>query len=333
MRSRRYFLQGAAVAAVAAVVAAFSGPVRAAAAAQAPQAPQARGQAPGYFRLTVGDAAVTALYDGSGAIPLDILHGASSEAIEDALRQAFIDPAAGAPTSINAFLVDAGQGLVLIDAGVGGYVGSRAGLLPQNLAAAGYAPDQVDTVLLTHMHSDHAIGLADGAGQALFPRAVVRVHEDEAAYWLGEGAAQRVLERQRKSLPAIQAAVAPYRESGRFATFGQGQSPAPGIEAVALPGHTPGHCGYLVAAKGEAVLFWGDIVHTQAVQFPHPEVTIDFDVDQPRAATTRAAVMGRAARERLHVAGAHLPFPGIGRLRAEGSGYVWSPARYAAGSA
>lgn len=302
-------------------------------AARSAQTPTEQAHDFGSFRFMVGDVAVTALRDGGGVMPASILHGAAPEAIDAALRQADIDPAVGAPTFINAFLVETGREVVLIDAGAGRYLGPRAGLLPQNLAAAGCDPDRVDTVLLTHLHGDHAAGLTDASGKALFPRAMVRVHEVEAAYWLGEGAAQRVLEGQRKSLPALRAALAPYQAVGRFATFGREREPALGFQAVLLPGHTPGHCGYRVDSKGEGILFWGDVAHCQAVQFPHPGVTIDYDADQPLAAATRAAAMDRMAREKRYVAGAHLAFPGIGRLRAQGAGFVWTPARYAAGPA
>lgn len=323
MLSRRFFLKGAALAAVGTML---DGAVRPASAALPPRVSR---QAPGYFRLRVGDADVTAIYDGGVFIPPNILHGATPEAIDAALEAAFIDPKAGAPTAINAFLVDAGQGLVLVDTGVGTYFGDKGGLLAANIEAAGYKPGQVEAVLLTHLHSDHALGLVDGAGKALFPKAKVRVHEADVAYWLRPGAESRVTEGQRKVLPALRAAVAPYQAAGTFAPFATGETPYPGFEAELAAGHTPGHCGYRVRSKGESILFWGDIAHCMAVQFPLPGVTIDFDADQPQAAAARRALLARVAREKFWVAGAHLPFPGIGRLQAVADGYAWWPAVYA----
>lgn len=325
MLSRRFFLQGAALAALGTVLEGSARPASA--------VPAARGsrQVPGYFRLLLGDVEVTALYDGGVPISAALLHGASPEAIDAALEEAFVDPRAGALTSINAFLVNGGQGLVLVDTGVGTYFGDKAGLLTANIEAAGYKPEQIEAVLLTHLHSDHALGLVDGAGKALFPRSKVRVHEADAAYWLAPGAENRVTEGQRKVLPALRAAVAPYQAAGTLTTFATGEAPFPGVAAELFAGHTPGHCGYRVRSKEESILFWGDIAHCLAVQFPLPQVTIDFDTDQPRAAADRRALLARAAAEKGYVAGAHLPFPGIGRIRPAGSGYAWVPALYAAG--
>ena len=287
------------------------------------------GREPGFFRLSVGDVEVTALLDGGGTIAPEILHGAPPQEIDTLLRHAGIDPQQGAPVDINAFLIRSGAHLLLVDTGAGTAFGKRAGLLPQSIRAAGCDPREIGVVLLTHLHADHARGLVDGAGNALFPQARVRVHEAEAAYWLGDGAEQRVSKRSLTGLAALAAAVAPYKEAGRFTTFATGETPAPGVEAVFLPGHTPGHCGYRIASKGESILFWGDIVHCLAVQFPRPEVSIDYDVDQAAAVATRKPLMASLAGGREWVAGAHLPFPGLGRVTAAGTGYAWQPARQA----
>ncbi len=322
MLSRRFFLQGAALAALGTVLDGATRPASAASPAQVSR------QAPGYFRLMVGDVEVTAIYDGGVPISPALLHGASPEAVNAALEAAFIDPKVGAPTAINAFLVNGGQGLVLVDTGVGTYFGDKAGLLASNIAAAGYKPEQVEAVLLTHLHSDHALGLVDGAGKALFPKAKVRVHEADVAYWLSPGAENRVTEGQRKVLPALRAALAPYQAAGTLTAFASGEVPFPGVEAELNAGHTPGHCAYRVRSKGASILFWGDIAHCLAVQFPLPGVTIDFDADQPKAAADRQALMAKLAKDKEWVAGAHLPFPGIGRIQAVGEGYAWWPAVY-----
>ncbi|WP_428560036.1 MAG: MBL fold metallo-hydrolase [Solidesulfovibrio sp. DCME] len=327
MVSRRVLLHGAALAAVTVAGGGFARGPRPALGSDVAAAGR---QAPGYFRLRLGDGAVTAIYDGGVYIPPKILHGASTLVIDAALQDSFIDPATGAPTAINAFVAEAGGKAVLIDTGVGTYFGDKAGLLPANLAAAGYEPGRIEAVLLTHLHSDHALGLVDGAGKAVFPKATVYAHEADVAYWLAPGAESRVTEGQRKVLPALRAAVAPYQASGAFVAFADGAQPA-GLEAQRLPGHTPGHTGYWLGSGEGRLLAWGDVAHVMAVQLPHPEVTIDFDADQPKAAADRLALLARLAREQCYVAGAHLPFPGIGRIRAAGAGYVWVPALYQAG--
>ena len=310
MLSRRSFVKGAAVAAVGSIVGRPPLPVAA-------SASKVSRQVPGYFRLEVGDFEITALYDGGLFNDPKILHGATPGEIAALLKAAgFWTKGGQYPIPINAFLINSGRNLILVDTGAGANFGGKAGLLPSNLRAAGYDPGQIDTVLLTHLHSDHAMGLADQAGHPVFPNATVRVHEAEAAYWLDKNA-------------GVRAAVAPYKAAGAFATFATGATPVSGVEAEPVIGHTPGHCCYRVRSRGENILFWGDIVHCLPVQFPRPEVSIDFDVDQHAAVAARNQLMAAATEEKCWVAGAHLPFPGIGLLQASPPGYQWWPALYA----
>lgn len=101
-----------------------------------------------------------------------------------------------------------------------------------------------------------------------------------------------------------------------------------GLSAVPAHGHTPGHRGYLFKSGNQSLLLWGDIVHSHAVQFRRPEVALEFDVDSTLAVHTRKKLFADAARGKLWVAGAHLPFPGIGRVRVESKGYAWVPVEY-----
>lgn len=285
-------------------------------------------QVPGYFRMALGDFEVTALYDGGVRLPAAILKGAPQKDIARALERAFTDPQTGIPTAVNAFLVNTGRNLVLVDTGAGTYFGPKAGYLAENIRASGYDPAQVDTVLVTHLHSDHVLGLTDKDGKPVFPNAVVRVAEIEAAYWLSPETEAKAPAERKKIFPAIRAALAPYQASGKFRTFAEGETLLPGTEVKPLYGHTPGHCGYLFASGGQSLLFWGDVIHSHAVQFARPQVTIEFDTDQKAAMATRKRVLAEAAREGFWVAGAHLPFPGIGHVRAEGKGYAWLPVEY-----
>ncbi len=324
MLNRRFLLKGAALVALGTVL---DGAARPASAAT-PE-PLSR-QAPGYFRLMVGDIEVTALYDGGVLSEPKLLHGLTPQEITALLEASCWKlPDGRYPTSINAFLLKMESGVVLVDTGAGTYFGDKGGHLVANMRDAGYGAEQIDTVLLTHLHSDHALGLVDGAGKALFPKATVRVHAADAAYWLSPGAEGRVTEGQRKVLPALRTALAPYQAAGRFKTFAAGEAPAAGVKAVPLAGHTPGQCGYSVRSGGAGILFWGDIAHCMAAQFPHPEVSIDYDVDQGAAIATRQALLSRLDREGTWVAGAHLPFPGIGHVRPAAVGHVWRPALYA----
>jgi glyoxylase-like metal-dependent hydrolase (beta-lactamase superfamily II) len=124
---------------------------------------------------------------------------------------------------------------------------------------------------------------------------------------------------------SAQAIAAPYIKAGKWHTFSGSERIVDGMQLVPLPGHTPGHTGYEFSSKGQKILFWGDIVHAQRVQLQHPEVTAIFDIDQNAAAATRLQLLPRLAREHVLIAGPHMPFPALGTLRKEGSGYSWVP--------
>ena len=313
--SRRLTLSGAAALGVAAVLPA--GPARA-------RAPLAGAQAPGFYRVMVGDIEVTALLDGHLALPpalFDLPEAAAAELLTGAFR-----PVAPIVTPVNAFAVNTGERLYLIDTGtVQGYAPTVAHL-PEAMAAAGLVPEAVDAVLLTHLHPDHAGGLVRD-GKLAFPNAELVLAESEAGFWLDAATAAQAPTEAQPMFKIAQDAVAAHGDRVRRLPAAGG-AVASGIEAIALPGHTPGHTGYLITDGDEALWLWGDIVHAAALQFPRPETTLSFDVDRSMAADTRRQDIERAAAERLAVAGAHLPFPGIGYVvrTADGQGYGFMPA-------
>jgi glyoxylase-like metal-dependent hydrolase (beta-lactamase superfamily II) len=289
-------------------------------------APQVHTQAPGWYRTMLGRFEITALSDGTHTFPVDtVMTGVTPAAVDAALANNDLHrPVQG---SINAFLVNTGTQLVLIDTGAGALYGACCGKLLANLRAAGYRPEQVDVVLLTHLHKDHVGGvLADG--KPAFPNAVVRAAGADADYWLSRD--------QRAAAPAFltsffdsaAASLAPYTAAGRFQPFAPGAALVPGISAVAEPGHTPGHSGYLVEDGGQALLVWGDVVHVAAVQLDQVQASVKYDSSAPDARASRAGLLERAAREHLLVGAAHVAFPGLGHVRREGAGFAWLPLNY-----
>jgi len=287
-------------------------------------------QAPGYQRMQVGKLEITALYDGYLGVSQKILHGASPQDISDLIAGMFVPSTPdGTQTAVNGYLINTGSHLMLIDAGAAACFGPTAGALAGNLNAAGYKAEQVDTVLLTHLHGDHACGIATAEGAAVFPNATVYVSDDEAAYWLNPDIAQQAPEAMQPFFTLAQKAVAPYEANNRLRQFKPGDTLFPGVKSWPLPGHTPGHGGYLFGTGQAQILFWGDIIHSHAIQFSHPEVSIEFDSDANQAIATRKQVLAEAADQKLWIAGAHLPFPGIGHVRALGNNkYDWTPIEY-----
>ncbi|MCY1338305.1 Metallo-beta-lactamase superfamily protein [compost metagenome] len=285
-------------------------------------------QVPGYYRMAVGDLEITALYDGYVDLGTNLLKGASAEDIQGLLARMFIESSKGVQTAVNAYLVNTGKHLVLVDSGSSKCFGPTLGGILGNLKAAGYQPEQVDSVLLTHLHPDHACGLLDANGKPAFANATVFVSQDEAGYWLNPDVAAKAPADSKQFFDMAQNAVAPYKAAGKLKTFAAGDALVEGVSAAPSPGHTPGHSGYLFSSKGQNLLVWGDVMHSHATQFANPEIAVEFDVDSPRAIASRKQVFADAARDKLWVAGAHLPFPGLGHVRSEGKGYAWVPAEY-----
>lgn len=282
-------------------------------------------QVPGVYRLRVGGFEVTALNDGHLGIPAAAFPGADPAEAADLQRTAFLPAGQPVRTPVNAFAVNAGDRLWLIDAGTGAARGATLGHVIPALRAAGIEPSMVDAVLMTHLHIDHAAGLTLPGGTAAFPNAELLVPEAEASFWLPE-AADNLPPGQRQSVPAARAAATAYR--GRTTLYRPGASLASGIETLALPGHTPGHTGVMLGEGNARLFVWADVVHVAAFQFPRPGWGIGFDVDRDAATASRRRAMDMAAADRLRVAGMHLPFPGIGHVARGGEGYAFVPSSW-----
>jgi glyoxylase-like metal-dependent hydrolase (beta-lactamase superfamily II) len=289
--------------------------------------PQAKTQAPGFFRLTVGGVQVTALYDGYVNLSAGIFRDVPPATLDALFAERFQD-GKRIPTSVNAYLVHTGTSLILIDAGSAQCFGPDAGKLPESLRAAGYAPEDIDTILLTHMHGDHVCGLLTGEGKIAFPNATIWAAKAEADWWLNDANAAKIPADRRGMFKTAQTPLAPYRAAGRFKTFAPDAEVLPGIRAIATPGHTPGHTSYLVSSKGETLLVAGDVVHSIAVQFAHPEASYEYDTDRKQAVASRKAILAESVKHGWTIADAHLPFPGIGKLRQAGTAFVFVPVEY-----
>lgn len=294
----------------------------------AADAPQQKTQVPGYYRLMLGGFEVTALYD--GAIDLDekLLKNVHKRDLQRLLARQFLQ-GPKVQTAVNAYLINTGSKLVLVDAGAAKLFGPSLGNVVANLKAAGYAPEQVDVVLVTHLHGDHVNGLATPDGQRVFTNAEVWSGQADSDFWLSEEVAAKAPKDAQPFFKMARDAAAPYRAAGKWKTFDQDRELLPGVSSVDTHGHTPGHASYLFENGGQRLLILGDLVHNHAVQFAQPEVSIEFDVDQKQAVITRKRIFALAAKDRLMVAGMHLPFPGIGHVRKEQKGgYAWVPAEF-----
>lgn len=293
--------------------------------------PAASEQVAGYYHHRLGSVQVTALFDGAFPLPRSWLNGIDP-ALAASLNQRDFVPgdAATLQTAINAYLIDDGVQLTLIDAGTADCFGPGLGQIPAQLQAAGYAADDVDQVLLTHAHPDHLCGVLDAAGKPRYPQATLWLAAADADYWLSPSAEASAPEVLRSAFGQARRAVDAYAKHGRVKRFTAADTLPAGIVLVASPGHTPGHSSYLIDGGGAGkLLVWGDIVHYHAVQFAHPDAAFEPDSDRPAAIASRKRLLQQAASQAWWVAGAHLPFPGIGHVRVEDGAYAWVPLEYA----
>ena len=288
-------------------------------------APQLRTQAPGFYRTMLGDFEITALSDGTIALDVAKLLAEPAAKTDAALAKAFVH--GPLETSVNAYLVNTGTKLVLIDAGAGTLFGPTLGKLLASLKAAGYQPEQIDDIFVTHMHPDHVGGLSAN-GVRVFPNATLHADKRDSDFWLSQANLDQAPADSKGFFQGAMASVNPYVAAGKYQPFETEGEPVPGVRTLASVGHTAGHTSYLVESKGQRLLVIGDLIHVAAVQFADPGVTIAFDSDAKAAALSRTAVFRMAATDGALVGAAHLQFPGLGHLRAAGPSWQWVPVNY-----
>lgn len=281
---------------------------------------------PGFYRVRIGKFEVVALSDGT--FPADvhgILKEADSTSVNTMLHAAFLSDTT--ETSINAYLIKSAEKVILVDAGGGANLGNSCGKLITNLAQAGYQPEDITDILITHIHIDHVSGVSAG-NRILFPNATVHINNKDLAFWQTHDSPHEDDTWGIKlNRPGYQA-LKPYITAGKVAGFHPAAELLPGVSAVEYAGHTPGHTVYLLEDGGEKIAFWGDLVHVAAVQFNEPAMRVEYDFDKNASAIQRERAYGEAAAHGYLIAASHISFPGIGRLRKNGHGFVWFPVPY-----
>jgi len=221
-------------------------------------------------------------------------------------------PETGFKSSTNTFLIKIPGHNILVDTGFGRTIFDK-------MKTLGVVPDQIDTVLITHLHGDHIGGLQRDS-KPVFSNAKIYVSEKEHTYFTKTQVNQGVV-----------AALTPY--GSNVITFEPGVLGAaereilPGISAIANYGHTPGHTVYLLENGGAKLIIAGDFLHVALIQIPNPNISATYDVDQSAAAASRRQILDYAARNKIPIGGMHMVYPAVGTVEADGSGFKFTPGK------
>jgi glyoxylase-like metal-dependent hydrolase (beta-lactamase superfamily II) len=268
--------------------------------------------------LTIGSLDVLCVTDGVLKSSIDFVLGLRRE---DAMRISGAEPDGALRIPVNNFVFRRGDATVLIDAGAGDTMQPTLGRLPANLRNAGVDPASITHIVLTHLHPDHANGLVDAEGGAVYENAEIVVHETELAFWMRENDGSEV-ESVLRMRARNRINLAPYMS--RLKTMRDRESFL-GCTPVLAPGHSPGHTCWIIETGAKAMIAWGDLVHFSTIQIEHPTIAVKYDLDADLARASRIAMLDRVAREGLVVCGAHVSAPGIGRVTRDGEGFRFAP--------
>ncbi len=325
--TRRSIIAGAAVAALSPVATAV--PARA-------FAPPAGKQAAGWYRYKVGDYEITVVTDGATKIPKrpdNFVINVPKDQVDAALTAAF-QPAEGITIPYSPIVVNTGSKLIVIDTGTGqaNFTNSKgsAGQFQSNLAAAGIDAKAVDTVVISHYHQDHVNGLLLADGSLAFPNAEILVPATEHKYWMDDGEMSRAPAGRMEGMFKNNRRVFSGDVTKRVKPYEAGKEIAPGITAVATPGHTPGHTSHVVSSGGKTLFVQADVTNVPFLFARNPGWHLMFDQDAKMAEETRRKTYDMLAADKMMVQGFHYPFPAVAFIEKSGTGYrenmvPWNP--------
>jgi glyoxylase-like metal-dependent hydrolase (beta-lactamase superfamily II) len=284
---------------------------------------------PGYYRFNVGDFQVTVFNDGYKIFqPVQPFWAsqASPDELNSALQEEFL-PIDHVMVYYNVVLIDTGKEVLLCDTGFGKLLPTTAGHLHSQLAAAGYHPNQVTAVFLSHAHPDHYGGLIAPDGKPVFPSAKHFINEIEWSFWIQKDPdlSKTLLNAEDRKTYAQRARDTLLTLESRFHKFQAGMEITEGVVSELAPGHTAGHTILHIQSGHDELVHMVDLAHNYVIMFHNPDWTIGVDSDPDQAASTRKSIFEKLAATGTRVIGYHLPFPGIGHIRKKDQGFEWVP--------
>jgi len=278
---------------------------------------------PSIYRFKLGEFEITNFLDGFVERPTHPTYAGNlpAETVGEVAKANGLSPTKFEHVYVNT-LVNTGKELVLFDTGNGRSRDPNLGRLPALLVEAGYKPEQVDVVVITHGHPDHINGLVDGDKPA-YPNARYIFGEVEFDFWKKGENVREARKANREQF--VKVAVPLAGKSTFVKTEGEVVG---GIRAIPTFGHSPGHMAYHVESQGRRLLIWGDVSNHYIFTIQHPEWQAGFDDDKDAAIATRKRVFDMVATDKLLIAGSHLPFPGVGHVAKASTGYAYVPVQW-----
>jgi glyoxylase-like metal-dependent hydrolase (beta-lactamase superfamily II) len=308
--TRRHVLAGASGVAVGGLTSANLFPAFA-------KAPMLHTRAPAFYRFNIGELEATVISDGPLNFSSKIFRGPPEAEIQRLLADDFVQPDA-VRMEQNILIINNGDKLAMFDTGILSMKAANApsGRILQSLAQAGIDPKDIDAIVLSHPHIDHAGGIMSADGQTrLFPNAQIYLTEADYAFWtneklLGTAAEASARTAMKNLLP----------NKDRLVMYKDGQEIFPGIQTIATPGHTVGHSSFVITSGGQTLCYTGDVV-LHEIMLRNPQVEVTFDTDSKQAVATRVRTLDMLSAQKMPALIYHMPWPGIGHIVKDDSGY------------
>jgi glyoxylase-like metal-dependent hydrolase (beta-lactamase superfamily II) len=222
------------------------------------------------------------------------------------------------------FLLVNGNQRYLFDTGFADNGPPTTGKLLGNLAAAGFKPEDINNVVLSHFHGDHINGLRFKNGNLVYPNARVHVPAPEHAFWTDEARIAAAPAPMQGAFGAVKRALTGLT-SDQLVKFEPGSTLAPGLESVAAFGHTPGHTLFTVRSEGQSFAYVADITNVPSLFARNPDWAVLFDMNPEMARQSRRRIFEMLVKEKMMAGGFHFPFPAFGTIEPAGNGYQFVP--------
>ena len=259
--------------------------------------------------FSIGEFQAAALRDGGLSVPNDskTFGVGKTKADVDTVLTANSLPTDMIELSVEPMVVKTTDKVLLFDTGAAALFGPTLGKLSASLASAGIEPGSVADIFISHAHGDHVGGLVTADGALAFPNAAIHMSANEWAALKGNA-----------RMAALVTVITP-----KVVEFQPGADIVPGVKAVDIQGHTPGHSGYLITSGDQSLLYVGDAVHHSIISVQQPDWPVSFDGDGPTAQASRKSVLESSATAGQRIYAVHFPFPGVGKFEKKDAGYVW----------